>query len=222
MLNTLTGGSYLVRSGIAKNDQQRIDEGIDMIDEGISTIANLSLNMLKYAKKWTLELELTDLALLAKDICKAIKQTASDDGVTVRCNIPDDLPLVSCDSRLVHMALMDIATNALDACFLKPYKDTETPEVALSVHVERDKKLIVVAVSDNGIGMTQETTESIFKPFFTTKEEWGTGLGLALTSRIAKLHGGEINVKSEPDVGSEFRMALPVEGPNANEGAKDG
>jgi PAS domain S-box-containing protein len=216
MLNTLTGGSYLVRRGMAKNDQQRIDEGIDMIDEGISTIGNLSLNMLKYAKKWTLELELTDLGLLAKDICKAIKQTASDEGVTVRCNIPHDLPLVSCDPRLVHMALMDIATNALDACFLKPYKDTEAPEVALSLRVEKDENLILIAVSDNGIGMTEETKRSIFKPFFSTKEEWGTGLGLAVTSRIVKL------VESEPDVGSEFRIALPVDGPNANQGAKYG
>jgi PAS domain S-box-containing protein len=222
MLNTLTGGSYLVRRGMAKNDQQRIDEGIDMIDEGISTIGNLSLNMLKYAKKWTLELELTDLALLAKDICKAIKQTASDEGVTVSCNIPHDLPLVSCDPRLVHMALMDIATNALDACFLKPYRDAETPEVALSLRVQEDENLILIAVSDNGIGMTEETKRSIFKPFFSTKEEWGTGLGLAVTSRIVKLHGGEMNVESEPDVGSEFRIALPVDGPNANQGAKYG
>jgi signal transduction histidine kinase len=120
------------------------------------------------------------------------------------------------------MALMDIATNALDACFAKRYTGEESPEIVFSVYLENGEELIAIEVRDNGIGMSGETKTSIFTPFFSTKEHEGTGLGLALTSRIVKLHGGAIDVESEPGEGSIFRIILPVAGKNTNQGAKDG
>jgi signal transduction histidine kinase len=120
------------------------------------------------------------------------------------------------------MALMDIATNALDACSARAYKDPETAEILFHLYLENDTRSIVVEVRDNGIGMNEETRANIFRPFFTMKEELGTGLGLALTSRIVKLHGGEIGVESELEKGSTFRLALPLEGRSMNQGARDG
>jgi len=222
MLNTLSGGSYLVRVGMAKDNRERIEEGLAMIDEGIWRIGDHSLSMLKYAKEWTLTPELTDLALLVNKVCNAIEHAARDRGVTLRRKFPDHCPLVSCDSRLVHMALMDIATNALDACSAKAYKDPETAEICFDLYLDDDTSSVVVEVRDNGIGMNEETRANIFRPFFTMKEELGTGLGLALTSRIVKLHGGKIGVESELDKGSTFRLALPLEGRGMNQGARDG
>ena len=222
MLNTLVGGSYLARLGIAKGNQERVMEGIAMVDEGISTIGDLSSNMLKYAKEWTLNLEVTDLGLLVQDLCKAIKQAGRQRGVRVRCDIPDHLPPVRCDRRLIRMALMDIGTNALDACGAKGYRGTEVGEVVFCVFLQSDDDSIVVEARDNGIGMNEETRGNLFKPFFTTKEDMGTGLGLALTSRIVKLHGGDVDVESEPEKGSRFRIALPVKDMSMNQGARDG
>ncbi len=219
MLNTLTGGSYLARHGILKNDQERIEEGFAMIDEGISRIRDLSLNMLKYAKEWKLEAQLTNLAPIVEDVCKAITQTASAQGITIRCHVTDHPDPVSCDPGLVHMALMDIASNALDACSQKHYTDAESPEIALDVYPEKTGKFVVLEVRDNGIGMTEETKESIFTPFFSTKEESGTGLGLSLASRIINLHGGEICVETEPEKGSVFRITLPIAHINTKQGA---
>jgi len=221
MLNTLTGGTYLSRSGIAKNDKQRVEDGFAMIDEGIAKIANLSLNMLKYAKEWKLELEVTDLAQIVTDVCNAIKQAGSGEAISVRQRVSDDLPPVSCDSRLIHMALMDIATNALDACASKDYSGAERAEISFDAYQEKNGRFVVAEISDNGVGMTEEIQNGIFTPFFSTKEERGTGLGLPLALRIVNLHGGNIEVVSEPDKGSVFRITLPVAGMNANQGAKD-
>jgi len=210
MLNTLTGGTYLARNGLSKRNQARIEEGIEMIDEGIATISNLSFNMLKYAKEWVLDPEDNDLALIVDEICKAIRQTATDEGVSIRCEIADHLPLVPCDSRLLHMALMDIATNALHACCSKNYKDSETAAVVFRIYLDEDNGSIVVEVEDNGIGMDAETKANVFTPFFSTKLDSGTGLGLALTLRVVKLHNGSIVVKSEPERGALFRIILPT------------
>jgi PAS domain S-box-containing protein len=218
MLTALTGGSYLVRSGMVKNNEGRMEEGMEMLDEGIATIGDLSLNMLKYAKTWTLESEVTDLGQMVRNICRDIEQSASEIGVAIHCNVHDQLPLVSFDARLTHMALMDIATNALDACHWKSYHDEEKAEIEFNVYLEAEREFIVVEVRDNGIGMTEETKANVFTPFFSTKEKWGTGLGLALTSRIVKLHGGDIEVESEPERGSVFRITLPVTGVNTNQG----
>jgi PAS domain S-box-containing protein len=222
MLNTLTGGSYLVRLGIAKDSQERVREGIEMVDEGIATIGDLSSNILKYAKEWTLNREVTDLGLLVSDICRGIEQAGRQRGVRVHWDIPDRLPRVRCDPRLIRMALMDIATNALDACNSKSYTGTEIAEIVFALYLQSDDNSVVVEVRDNGIGMDAETKTNVFKPFFTTKELGGTGLGLALTSRIVKLHGGEVRVESEPQRGSRFRIVLPVEHMSMNQGAKDG
>ena len=219
MLNTLTGGTYLSRSGVAKKDGQRIEDGLAMIDEGIARIRDLSFNMLKYAKEWKLELEVSDLARIVTDVCNAIRQAGSGEAVTVRSHVSEDLPLVSCDSQLIHMALMDIATNALDACASKDYTGAERAEISFDAYLEKNGRFVVAEISDNGIGMTEEIRTGIFTPFFSTKEERGTGLGLPLALRIVNLHGGDIEVVSEPDKGSLFRIKLPVAGMNANQGA---
>jgi PAS domain S-box-containing protein len=216
MLNTLTGGSYLVRHGISKRNEERMEEGVAMIDEGIATIGDLSSNMLKYAKTWKLELEIADLGEMVESICKAIEQDASEKAVAIRCSVEDDLPRIPCDVRLTHMALMDIATNAVDACFWKSYQDGEEAEIEFAVRPDADREFLVVEVRDNGIGMTEEVRANIFTPFFSTKETTGTGLGLTLTSRIVSLHGGRIDVESEPERGSVFRIALPLSGANTD------
>jgi PAS domain S-box-containing protein len=216
MLNILRGGLYVVQVGQKKGDQNRIDEGREMIEEGLSRINDLSLNMLKYAREWKIEPKLIDLSSLIEKVAAANKDGAAQRGVTLRTDIDGTLPKVPCDPKLMHMTMMDIVSNALDACEKKDYEDGEEPEVVLRTFREDVGRMAVIEIEDNGMGMTEEVRRNVFTPFFTTKGKTGTGLGLALTSRIIKLHRGRIAVESELGRGAVFRIKLPLDGPGSN------
>ncbi|MFN9993663.1 MAG: sensor histidine kinase, partial [Phycisphaerales bacterium] len=84
----------------------------------------------------------------------------------------------------------------------------------VSVQVEQSTDALSVAVSDNGIGIDAEECELIFERFYRSRDRrvsgiTGSGLGLALARRIARLHGGDVTVKSAPDKGSTFTLSLP-------------
>jgi PAS domain S-box-containing protein len=213
MLNTLKGGLYVARVGQKKNQSDRIIEGCEMIDEGLTQISDLSHNMLKYAREWKIEPEAVDLVEMAKKIISAISQTASERGVAIHTEVDESLLDIQCDPRLIHMVLMDMVSNALDACQLKDYEEGEEPELIIRVYSAAFGTSEVVEIQDNGIGMEQEVKENVFTPFFSTKKKLGTGLGLALTKRIIDLHDGEIAVESEPGKGTIFWITLPVKGP---------
>lgn len=210
MLNTLRGGIYIVRVGQKKGKEEQVLEGCQMVDEGLTQISDLSMNMLRYAREWTIDPEPVDLVKLIEKINTNVGQTAKERGVSVRTDTADSLPAVTCDPRLIHMGLMDIVSNALDACMTKEYSDSENPGIVIGAQPSSRGEGVVIEVEDNGIGMSSEIMLDVFTPFFSTKKKWGTGLGLALTKRIIDLHDGEIVVESEPDKGTVFRITLPL------------
>ena len=72
----------------------------------------------------------------------------------MRCTVAEDLPRVSCDPKLVHMVLMDIVINALDACAAKRYDGGDRAEVVVALQGEGNGKSVAIAVEDNGVGMS--------------------------------------------------------------------
>lgn len=222
MLNALTGGAFLVRNGAAKDDLERVEEGCEMVDRGIERISNLARNMLNYAREWKPEFQRTDLNDLVEKVGDLHRQIADDQGVALRCEVPDGLPAVLCDPNLIHMAVTDLLVNAIDACHWKDYRNGESPEVLLRNALTGSGKSVAIEVRDNGCGMNEEIRRNLFTPFFSTKKTRGTGLGLATTFRTINVHGGEISVESEPEKGTTFRLCLPIDGPREAGEADDG
>ena len=212
MLDALNGGAYLVRVGMGKDNRERIEEGLAMVEEGIELIRALSHNMLYFAREWKPELQKMDLDELIQSIRELNRQAAVDHGVALRHQASEGFPPVMCDPKLIHMATTDILVNAIDACTEKQYADGQSAEIVLGSYLEEGGDFAVIEVRDNGCGMTEEIRHNIFTPFFSTKSSLGTGLGLALTARIIKVHGGEILVESEPDRGTTFRVRIPKNG----------
>ena len=222
MLNACQGGAYMVRTGLAKDNQKMLEEGWTIVQEGISSLTRMSLDMLKYVKEWKPRFDRTDLCRPLNEIYRVIGQTAKDKGVTMCLDIAPELPRVDCDAGMIQSAVMDIVSNALDACLWKDYADGEIPQVAIRAYPSDDGERAVIEVRDNGCGMTDEVKENIFAPFFSTKSRAGTGLGLSITSRMISVHGGTIDVDSEPNCGTVFRIGLPIDGTNRNKEKDNG
>jgi PAS domain S-box-containing protein len=221
MLNALQGGSYLVRTGMAKSDRKMLEDGWRMVQEGIASMTALSSNMLGYVKDWRPEFKKVDLGEVAAKIHRVVGQTARDRGVDLHLELPGPLPLVNCDPELIHSAVMDVVSNALAACEEKRYGNDETPEVVICLKAIEDGNAVKIVVRDNGCGMTEQVRARIFAPFFSAKEATGTGLGLALVSRIVSVHGGSVGAESEPGRGSVFHILVPVHRSDENDENKE-
>ena len=115
-----------------------------------------------------------------------------------------ELPPVYCQPTLLGQVLVNLLANAADAIGDKP-----NPRVAL--RVRRIDNEAIIEVEDNGPGVPPDLREKIFEPFFSTKGDLGNGLGLWISSEIARLHGGSLTLHEGRSGGACFRLSLPID-----------
>jgi CheY-like chemotaxis protein/anti-sigma regulatory factor (Ser/Thr protein kinase) len=117
-----------------------------------------------------------------------------------------DLPAVMAVESEIREALVNLIFNAADAM-----PDGGTLTVRTKIAPARDaQRRIAIEISDTGVGMDEDTRRRCLEPFFTTKGERGTGLGLAMVYGIVQRHGGDVEIESAPGQGTTFRLLLPV------------
>jgi two-component system NtrC family sensor kinase len=107
--------------------------------------------------------------------------------------------------------LLNLFNNAFYAVSEKKKAAEGEYEPVVSVDTKKVDSKVEILVKDNGVGIPQKVVDKIFQPFFTTKPTGqGTGLGLSLSYDIVKAHGGEIQVQSKENQGTEFTVVLPA------------
>jgi PAS domain S-box-containing protein len=215
LLNGLDGGIYLVNSGLKKDDRERIDRGWEMAMRNLDRIRSMVMDILYYAKDREPEWQVVSARELVEDICLIMEEKAKRLGVDFTYDIAQGTGKFEADLLSVRSLFVNLIENSLDACRVDKNKDKH--HVKLNVSGNHDD--IVFRISDNGIGMTQETREKAFSLFFSSKGAGGTGLGLFISNKIAQSHGGSINIESEPGKGSTFTVKLPRECPLKEEKA---
>jgi two-component system NtrC family sensor kinase len=121
---------------------------------------------------------------------------------------------IDCFPGKLNQTFMNILNNAIYAVNAKVYAEGEKPTIGIKTEKLKDG-WVVIKLSDNGIGMDENTKKKLFEPFFTTKDVGeGTGLGMSIVFKIIERHGGKLIVNSQLGVGTEFIMTLPVNQPN--------
>jgi two-component system NtrC family sensor kinase len=130
--------------------------------------------------------------------------------VKLEKHLAPDLPLILGDPTHLQTLFLNLITNALDAMPKGGVLTIKTGQ-RLSPPSSQEGRGLEIAMTDTGIGITEESKKRIFEPFFTTKKMGeGTGLGLAICEKIIKEHSGKIEIESEVGKGSTFLIFLPA------------
>jgi len=186
----------------AKTPQERkAYDRILRLQNECQRLSELSNDFLRFARLRGIDRQSTSLLEVVGDIVEFFSPTARAAGIEIKTFLPTNLPLVAMDVDLFKQALLNLMLNAEQAM-------VEGGE--LIVQARAEPGWVRLDVIDNGIGMTPETMAKCFKAFHTTKAG-GNGLGLPTTRRIVEMHGGTIEVQSEPGKGTQFTIRLPIE-----------
>lgn len=185
-------------------EQLTAEEALD-IKTGLDTIhrraSSLSVFLDAYANMYrTPEFTPapTNIAPLLKRIAQLFKEDAEKQETRITVDCPNSKLELSMDAKMVEQVLINLVKNAMEAV-----KDQTSRDIVLSARRERNE--LILSVEDTGRGIPQDQMESIFVPFFSTRES-GTGIGLSFSQHIMRMHGGQIRVSSLPGKGSEFQL----------------
>jgi signal transduction histidine kinase len=203
----LTGGMYVLEKGIDLENKTYLSQGWQMIKGNVQKIKGMAVDLLNYAKERQPEYQLCDPNVPAGEVYDLMLSRATDMGVTLKIDRARNLPEAWFDPEGIHRVLLNLVTNAIDAC-TDISCTSKTREVILRT-LKPQGWAVEYQVTDNGCGMDEETKSKVFHIFFSTKGSRGTGLGLMIAKKIVDEHEGGIDLSSEKGSGTVFMVRLP-------------
>jgi nitrogen-specific signal transduction histidine kinase/ActR/RegA family two-component response regulator len=213
LLTAIMGNSELLLAKIDEDDPRRAD--IEEIRHAGARAARLTRQLLAFSRRQVMEPAILDLNSVVENVSKMIQRLIGEQ-IELLTNLDGDLGQVVTDPGQIEQVILNLAVNARDAMpeggkLLIETANADFDVEYLNRHARVEPGLyVMVAVSDTGRGMDEETRSRIFEPFFTTKESGkGTGLGLSTVYGIVKQSNGYIWVYSEPGRGTTFKIYLP-------------
>ncbi|MHC4414269.1 MAG: ATP-binding protein [Planctomycetota bacterium] len=203
ILQGLRGGADAVELALNKGDLELAKEGWPILGRNLDRIYGLTLNMLTYSKQRELDVELTPLGPLIKEVAQLVQGACDRKRVGLLLDLAEDMPPIPADANAIHQAVMNLVSNGLEAV------PPKTGILTIRTRFLPDRHEAKIEVSDNGPGIAPERHEEIFEAFRSSKGQRGTGLGLAVTRKIVQEHGGSVEVRSEPGQGATFLITIP-------------
>ncbi|AFD05857.1 sensor histidine kinase [Solitalea canadensis] len=174
------------------------------IEDGATRTAEIVKGLRNFSRLDESELKLADIHTCIDSTLVVLKHSIPNGANIVRDF--SSVPQIECYPGKLNQALLNLLNNAFHAIC----KKTNFIEHTVTISTSYVDEMVMIAISDTGIGMPEEVKEKIFEPFFTTKEVGeGTGLGLSIVYKIIEKHQGKIEVSSVPDIGTTFTLLLP-------------
>ncbi len=213
LLTAILGYAELVEKATADDSSAQAD--IAEIRRAGEKAAALIGQLLAFSRQQVLRPRVLDLNEVVTDMGRLCRRTIGEN-VKLSTHLDPELPLVRVDRGQIEQVILNLAINARDAMpnggelsFRTRNLVLDRPDSAHDVAVPAGE-YVAMSVTDNGAGMSPETSRRVFEPFFTTKSpDQGTGLGLSMVYGIVNQSGGYIRVESEPDQGTTFEIVLP-------------
>ncbi len=222
ILQGVSGGSYLIESGLKSHDETLIGKGWKIVDRNQGKISALVMDMLSFSKERAAELELDNMNAVIDDVVELMSVRATEHNVEINWNRNDLMPEFYFDRELINRAVLNLVTNAIDAAadevaeILARIPDEEPiPDpppkgiVDITLGWDESNRNVRICVSDNGAGIPEDKLEQVFTPFFSSKGAKGTGLGLPVVKKVVTEHGGTVTALPHPGGGTIFRIDLP-------------
>jgi len=207
ILNGFKGGRYLVDIGIDKNNVDKLKNGWEMIKRNIEQTSELVMDLLSYSKEREPEYKNCKPNDIADDVCELVRGNAEDYEIEIVKDFSEKIGEVVLDPTTVHRALLNLVSNAIDACI---FDDQVDKKHQVHVRTRLEDRYISFEVEDNGSGMDEEVKKKLFSSFFSTKGAKGTGLGLLVTNKLVEENKGEMDVRSFVGEGTVFTIRLPI------------
>ncbi len=177
---------------------------LDIVEEEADRLDRIVRDLLDFARPHEPALEPEVISDLLADTLHAVHGDRVPAGVQVDLAVPDDLPRVRIDERMIRQVLLNLVLNGMQAM---PRGGTLRIRAAVE---QGQRPMVRIEFSDEGTGVPPELAPRIFQPFFTTKAA-GTGLGLAVVKRFVEAHRGTITFQSRQGEGTTFTLRLPVD-----------
>ena len=213
LLTVILGYTDISKRSLKEDDPLR--RNLEEISKASERAASLTRQLLAFSRKQVMQPKVFDLNTVVNDLKKMLRRMIGED-IELRVSSPVDLGNIKADPVQLEQVIMNLVVNARDAMPKGGKLSIETSNVYLDESYARDHVLVdpgeyvMLAISDTGCGMDEETRQHIFEPFFTTKESSkGTGLGLSMVYGIVKQSGGNIWVYSEEGRGTTFKIYFP-------------
>ena len=184
------------------NDKRKVEKYIPIIKGEIERTLTLMDDYLEYTKV-KITKEIVDIYMLLEEVISSLNLFFKENNIILKMNLPDDELYLNVDYNRIKQVLVNILKNSHEAF------DPKKGKMIIKIETKVLKKYFQIIVTDNGIGMDQETLHNIMDLFFTTKRN-GTGLGTSLSKEIIELHGGNIKYLSELNVGTKVIISLPL------------
>ena len=203
ILQGLRSGTDIVNMGLDDQSWDTVRQGWRIVDRNQKRIYDLVLDMLSFSKDREPVREFCDTTKITTECVELFKARARENGVQLSHRVGPESGTVLAEPEAIHRIILNLISNSLDA--VVPGEGV----IVISTGWGISKDTMDITVDDNGVGVPAEKIEDIFKPFVSSKGNRGTGLGLPVSRKLAREHGGDLLLETGPEGQTRFRLDLP-------------
>jgi K+-sensing histidine kinase KdpD len=203
ILQAMSTGTQVMETALKSGQMNKAREVWPIMRRSLARLNAVVLNMLAYSKPREPLLENVNVNHVLQEVVDMVSDLTDERGVAVITDLAD-MPPIPADATGLQQVFLNLLNNALEAV------PPQHGAITIASDFSSLTQLVTVTVSDNGVGIPADQLPLIWEVFHSSKGNKGTGLGLAVTRKIVREHGGQITVDSTPGKGTSFTVTLPA------------